>query len=70
MCQVKDCKNNAVGEIVTTFGNNEIVIRLCQEHQINYIEKEDVSHLHSWKSYVSVAGCACMLGLCSQSNLI
>jgi len=67
MCQVKDCKNKANGEILTTFGNNEITIRLCKLHQADYIINEDVSHSHQWVSYASLAGCSCLAYVCSMS---
>ena len=70
MCSVKGCKTLANGEIVTTFDVDEISIRLCKEHYEKYLHNENESHGHQWISYMSLAGCLCIMGLCSQSNLL
>ncbi len=68
MCDVRNCTVEPVGEIVTTFGEDEISIELCDKHQINYLDKEKLYHDHSWKSYASITGCSCLVYLCSMGN--
>jgi len=51
-CDVTNCKKRARGQEVTTFGNNELITRLCPEHLESYMQYEDDSHTHVWTDYI------------------
>ena len=51
-CDVVSCDVRARGQEVTTFGNNELITRLCPEHLEIYIQSEDHTHKHVWTDYI------------------
>lgn len=71
MCDVEGCKIEPCGKKTTTFDGDVITGELCSAHFKKFFTREDHSHTHTWVNYMSLAGCACMIGLCSMgTNLV
>ena len=65
MCDVNNCTEKPIGELVKEFDGDQVVIKFCKKHNTNYHKTDMIKN--SWMSYASIASCVCMMGVCSQA---